>query len=732
MTIKKQPIELDDDVLKDLDLSHHFTSARPAVKQNIEMATTADAEAEPIEFIGPAEGAIPGSSAYVEPPNFIDGFDDFDHIRWPVVELESSGAEKTIFRAHDELAGIVSAEVPSLEVDDAIDEREPEIEIEVEVEVEQKVEIVDEVNEGNVVIFSEDPSLPPTPISGLPDGFSARADGIYVVVKPEKPDGEYNEEFLCSPLQVINLFRQRNGLGWGRSIVVTNPEGGETTIPVLSEVIESQGRAVFAQLSGRGLRFGKVKRAREIVLELLKDWSPDKMMLSTNRLGWSDEACEAFVLGHDRIFGDTNVVSVSSEVSSFAHGLSAAGTNDDWKAEIAAKCVGNALLTTVVSLAFVGPLLELLGRDGGGLLLRSKSSRGKTTLQRVAASVWGSPELVKSWRTTANALETTAASANSTLLVLDELGEVKGRNLFDAAYMLANGVGKARMGGFGRQSHTQRWKLPILSSGEISIAEKIAEGGQRIKAGQEVRLIDVVADAGLYCAFDDLHGCLDGAEFSKLLKEKCGAVYGTAGPAFVEWLLRNKTKVEADVQRIEQLFLAKTAEQHKLTGDGVTIRAAKWFALIAAAGELATEAGLTGWVPIDTITTVAGVYGVWLDARAPEDSVAATTSVSRVRTYLLANAERFVVIAKTGPAEASEYGWQDDGCFLIPGAIWKTIHNGVDMKIAAKGIDEAGFLMPGEDENWMRKAPTAIQGRPRVYFVRKSIMNDGKDLPSAA
>ncbi len=412
--------------------------------------------------------------------------------------------------------------------------------------------------------------------------------------------------------------------------------------------------------------------------------------------------------------------------------LSAKGTLGDWKGEVAAVCVGNGLLTTVVSLAFVGPLLELLGSDGGGLHLRGRSSRGKTTLQCVAASVWGSPELVKSWRTTANALETTAAAANSTLLVLDELGEVKGRDLSEAAYLLANGKGKKRLGGFGMEIPIQRWKLPILSSGEISIAEKIAEGGQRIQAGQEVRLINVVADAGLYGAFDDLHGFVNGAEFSKLLKAKCGAIHGTAGPAFVEWLLQNKKKVEAEVQRVEQLFMAKIAEQHKMTGDGVTIRAAKWFALVAAAGELATEAGLTGWVPLETITTVAGVYGVWLDARSPEDSVAATTSVSRVRTYLLANAEKFVVIAKSGPAEASEYGWQDDGCFLIPGAVWKTIHNGVDMKIAAKGIDEAGFLMPGEDGNWMRKGPTAIQGRPRVYFVRKSIMNNGKDLPRAA
>jgi hypothetical protein len=275
MTIKKQSIELDDDVLKDLDLSHHFTSAKPTMGKAVGPITTAGVKAEPIVNNGNAEGALPGSSAYVERPNLIDGYEDFDRIQWPVVERELSGAERDYLRQIDELAGIVPEEIRPLEVDETIDERksEPEIEAEVEVEVEQNVETVDEVQKENVALFGVDPALPATPISGLPDGFSSKADGIYVVVKPEKSDGEFKEEFLCSPLQVINLFRQRNGLGWGRSIVVTNPEGGETTIPILSEVIESQGRAVLAQLSGRGLRFGKVKRARELVLDLLKDWS---------------------------------------------------------------------------------------------------------------------------------------------------------------------------------------------------------------------------------------------------------------------------------------------------------------------------------------------------------------------------------------------------------------------------------------------------------------------------
>lgn len=88
---------------------------------------------------------------------------------------------------------------------------------------------------------------------------------------------------------------------------------------------------------------------------------------------------------------------------------------------------------------------------------------------------------MQSWRTTDNALEVAAFSANGMLLVLDELGKVSGQALHSAAYMLANGKGKGRLGVLRRQIPTRSWKLALLSSGEIGIAEKIAEGGKRVQ-----------------------------------------------------------------------------------------------------------------------------------------------------------------------------------------------------------------------------------------------------------
>ena len=73
--------------------------------------------------------------------------------------------------------------------------------------------------------------------------------------------------------------------------------------------------------------------------------------------------------------------------------------------------------------------------------------------------------------------------------------------------MLANGAGKSRAGRAGEGRKPAEWRVLFLSTGEIGIADKVAEDGRKkVTAGQEVRVIDVPADAGAgFGLFEDLH-----------------------------------------------------------------------------------------------------------------------------------------------------------------------------------------------------------------------------------
>ena len=105
--------------------------------------------------------------------------------------------------------------------------------------------------------------------------------------------------------------------------------------------------------------------------------------------------------------------------------------------------------------------------------------------------------------------------------------------------MLANGIGKARANRDGSARKKAEWRLVFLSSGEIGLADKIAEiRGRHRTAGQGVRLVDIQADAGQgFGLFEALHGFPSADAFATHLRSATATVYGTAGPAFIEALV---------------------------------------------------------------------------------------------------------------------------------------------------------------------------------------------------
>jgi len=137
-----------------------------------------------------------------------------------------------------------------------------------------------------------------------------------------------------------------------------------------------------------------------------------------------------------------------------------------------------------LSAAFAGPLLEPAGDDSGGFHLRARSSTGKSTLEKAAASAWGNPaSYCRLWRSTTNGLEGLAALHNDGLLILDELSQIDPREAGEAAYLLANGRGKNRAARNGTARQAASWRLLFLSAGEESLSALMAKAGRRSTAG---------------------------------------------------------------------------------------------------------------------------------------------------------------------------------------------------------------------------------------------------------
>ena len=268
------------------------------------------------------------------------------------------------------------------------------------------------------------------------------------------------------------------------------------------------------------------------------------------------------------------------------------GTLEAWRDKVAALCVGNTRLMFAACCAFAGPLVRPAGIASGGVHFRGESQTGKSTAQFLAASVYGARGYKQSWRATDNALESVAAQHCDGLLILDELAQVDAKNAGEVAYTLGNEFGKSRSTRTGQTRQRLTWRLLFLSTGEISLASHMAEGGRRVRAGQEVRMVDIPAEVRPGSMFETTHGFEGGAAFAQHIDRVTQDNYGHAGREWLRWCVANVDTLRSRVCEAVEHTAAQWVNE---AAAGQVHSVGRRFALIAVAGELATEAGLTGW-----------------------------------------------------------------------------------------------------------------------------------------
>jgi uncharacterized protein (DUF927 family) len=181
------------------------------------------------------------------------------------------------------------------------------------------------------------------------------------------------------------------------------------------------------RLANGGLTFDTGSAGRQALAGYLNLASSTQRARVVSRVGWHVFGKDRVFVLPGRTFGEVadRVVWQTGERDSSVY--QSAGTLAEWRERVSRLCVGNSRLLLAVSCAFGGPLLGLLGEDGGGFHFRGNSRSGKTTALKVAASVCGgSPSLgaggfVRQWRATSNGLEGIAGQHCDALLAIDEM-----------------------------------------------------------------------------------------------------------------------------------------------------------------------------------------------------------------------------------------------------------------------------------------------------------------------
>jgi uncharacterized protein (DUF927 family) len=577
-----------------------------------------------------------------------------------------------------------------------------------------------------------------------PPGFSMRKTGLWWL--PD--DSSKPAQWLAAPFAVEGEMRGSRGDGWGLLLSWRDRDGRLHRWCVPHRALIGEPGRVEGELADRGLALATGQQQRERLRAGLMGVRCAARVTSVQRAGWHRVVGGSVYLfpNGDATGGVPERVILDCGLAEAAAPDATAGTLANWQSEVAAPAVGNGLLALFLAAAFAGPLLDLTRDPSGGVHLYGRSQAGKTTLLRCAASVWGAPEagaLLRTWRATANGLEAAAVEASDGLLPLDEIGQADGREVAEVVYLLGNEAGKRRANRDGGAREGKTWRLLFLSTGEVSLEAKLAEAGKRTMAGQEVRMVNLqLPPAGPVRG--DLHGHPDTAALLAHLNRAAGRNHGTASRAFLGRLAAERgadsAALSARVAGVRAGFLAA----HLPAGaDGQVAGVARRFALIAAAGELATAFRVLPWAEGEAERAAGACFRAWLARRGGSGAAEDAEAVERVRRFIVANgASRFAALADApcgGEEEEASpdrpvvgrAGWRRADAegrweYLVATQVWDAeVCAGTEPREVARALRARGLLRTESATRLTAKSPRIRgYGRPRIYWVTGAILDD--------
>ena len=254
--------------------------------------------------------------------------------------------------------------------------------------------------------------------------------------------------------------------------------------------------------------------------------------------------------------------------------------------------------------------------------------------------------------------------------------------------------------------------------------------------------------------FEALHGFEDAAALSDALKARVGKQYGTPLVAFLSALCE-PGKLEGFRVILRHTLESFVSRALPANASGQAQRAAARFGLAAAAGELATALGVTGW-PDGTATTAArACLDAWLAERGGAGNLEGDAIIARLRGMVERYGEsRFTrwdaIAAKTddhaprtadrlGFRRTMEHGFGDtlytSVTYYFLSTTWRDeVFKGMNLRNVNRELVARGILEPSADGKAAQSVtlPGMPKGRAYVVNARALTQEDDESFRAAA
>lgn len=356
-----------------------------------------------------------------------------------------------------------------------------------------------------------------------------------------------------------------------------------------------------------------------------------------------------------------------------------------------------------ISAALAAPLLDILDAKPFAVHLFGDSSTGKSTMLKIAASVYGdstSANLVANWNATIAGLEQRASMMSDLPLFLDEAGVADARTREQAVYMLVNGGGRARGSKDMQGRAVAAWRTIVISTGERALVDDEAA------TGAQARVLQAQVTG---------FGELD-AMGVDLARAACDAASGAVGVAWLQRLVEMTPEEIAKVR--EQLARAKVDFAAALASGGVGGRRAEVLAVLGVTESVAAQVLGIGEANGSTVAR-AGLRV----ASATRVDAAVTRGADVVASWFAMNRGLFgeTSIDVTGArvtrgSHREVLGYYDDERIYVPPAsLAKALDaSGISLRVVAQQWAMTGVL---EGQSGRLTPLCRIDGHQARYYV---------------
>lgn len=487
------------------------------------------------------------------------------------------------------------------------------------------------------------------------------------------------------------------------------------------------GKALLARLVNCGWHWYEPKKVVLRILDELLTWcSPENNLQRVENPGWHRNGSsenKAFIFG-DQVFapkGEKPAVYYCGAVP-----FKSQGTVQEWRQSVAKLFSGNTRQILLLSAAFSGPLLGLLKLPNIGIHLHGPSRSGKTVTLKAICSVFGGEEIMGSWKATANALLQSAVARNDLVLALDELSQAKAADASEAVYDLMNGYTKGRLNSDSKIQKIKEFNLVAISTGEQSFGAYLATHNLPISAGQSARMLSIPFSP--HGVFENVHGYKNHATLAGVLAVNAQKYYGTAGPAFIRYLVEHQDDIEQDAAgRIEKIQDDLTSGLADPQETGFQLDVALRFAIIAYAGELAIEAGILPFDERVAISAVRTCFKAW-NRQYKAEAATRDPVFAAVKGYIADHQASFVPLAKHCSTNGQPIGFTRDvdgvTAYLLTQTVFQQklcLQHGKSAVIAA--LKNRNLLMLGARGTPTRQiAIPGLKGGKQSFYVINSLI----------